>query len=59
MNDLSRLSEAELKETLLLQERLAQLASQDEAQGSFLGLVRQVLSGFIQGEHHIIFARKL
>ena len=59
MNDLSRLSEAELKETLLLQERLAQLESQDEAQGSFLGFVRQVWEEFVQGEHHRIFANKL
>ena len=59
MNDLSRFSEAELKETLLLQQRLEQLKAREIAQGSFLGFVNQVWDGFIQGEHHRIFAKKL
>ena len=56
--DLSHLSEGDMREALLLQERLKQLKDQEQAQNSFLGFVDQIWPEFIEGRHHKIFAEK-
>ena len=57
--NLSHLTEAELKEALLLLEKQDGYAVQDKCQGSFLDYVNHMWPEFICGRHHQIFAEKL
>ena len=56
---LSHLTDSEIKEALLLQERLANLEKQDSCQESFLDFINAMWPEFICGRHHKIFAKKL
>jgi len=56
---LAHLSDQEIKETLVLQERLETLNKQEKCHNSFLFYVEQMWPEFICGRHHEIFAKKL
>ena len=56
---LAHLSDQEIKETLVLQERLETLNTQEQCHNSFLFYVEQMWPDFICGRHHEIFAQKL
>ena len=56
---LDNLTDAELREALLLQERLKTLEMRDGAQEKFLNFINAVWPEFICGRHHKIFAQKL
>ena len=53
------LSDAELKEALLLKERLNLLNKQESCQNSFAEFIDHIWPEFICGRHHKIFAQKL
>ncbi len=53
------LTNAELKEVVLLKERLNRLNKQDKCQDKFLNFINNIWPEFICGEHHKIFAQKL
>ena len=55
----SHLSDSEIRETLMLQERLALIEQQKECQSSFLEFINYMWPEFICGRHHKIFAQKL
>ena len=57
--DFSKLTEAELKEALLLLEKQDGYSTQDECQESFLSYVNHMWPEFVCGRHHVIFAEKL
>jgi len=57
--NLSHLSEGEMKEILMLQERLSLLDTQDKAKDSFMEYIRYIWPGFIEGDHHRLIADKL
>jgi predicted phage terminase large subunit-like protein len=57
--NLSHLSEGEMKEILMLQERLSLLETQDKAKDSFMEYIRYIWPGFIEGDHHRLIAEKL
>lgn len=57
--NLSHLSEGEMKEILMLQERLSLLETQDKAKESFMDYIRYIWPGFIEGDHHRLIAEKL
>ena len=57
--NLSHLSEGEMKEILMLQERLSLLETQDKAKESFMDYIRYIWPGFIEGDHHRLIADKL
>ena len=57
--NLSHLSEGEMKEILMLQERLSLLETQDKAKDSFMEYIRYIWPGFIEGDHHRLIADKL
>jgi predicted phage terminase large subunit-like protein len=59
MTNLSHLPEGEMKEILMLQERLSLLETQDKAKDSFMEYIRYIWPGFIEGDHHRIIADKL
>ena len=59
MANLSHLSEGEMKEILMLQERLSLLDTQHKAKDSFMECIRYIWPGFIEGDHHRIIAEKL
>jgi predicted phage terminase large subunit-like protein len=59
MANLSHLSEGEMKEILMLQERLMLLDTQHKAKDSFMEYIRYIWPGFIEGDHHRIIADKL
>ena len=59
MANLSHLSEGEMKEILMLQERLTLLDTQHKAKDSFMEYIRYIWPGFIEGDHHRIIAEKL
>ena len=57
--NLAHLSDIEIKETLVLKERLELLKNQKQCQDSFLKYVEYMWPEFICGRHHKIFAQKL
>ena len=57
--NLAHLSDQEIKETLVLKERLQLLEMQKDCQDSFLKYVEYMWPEFICGRHHKIFAQKL
>ena len=57
--NLSHLSEGEMKEILMLQERLSLLETQDKAKDSFMEYIRYIWPGFIEGDHHRLIADML
>ena len=57
--DLSKLTETELKEALMLKEKLDGFKTQDKCQNDFLSYVEHMWPEFICGRHHKIFADKL
>ncbi len=59
MANLSHLSEGEMKEILMLQERLTLLDTQHKAKDSFMEYIRYIWPSFIEGDHHRIIAEKL
>ena len=48
-----------LKEIVLIQNRIKQLGVREKAQTDFIEYVKHVWDGFIEGEHHKLFAQKL
>ena len=56
---LDHLSDQEIKEALVLQERLDLLANQKNCQAGFLDFIEYMWPEFICGRHHKIFAEKL
>ena len=56
---LETLSDSELKEALILQERLQLLKKQDKCEQTFLEFINHMWPEFICGRHHKIFAQKL
>jgi len=56
---LQHLTDAEIKEALLLKERLESLEKQDKCQESFMDFINHMWPEFICGRHHKIFAEKL
>ena len=56
---LQSLSDAELREALLLQERLELLKKQEVCQEGFMDFIQHIWPEFICGRHHKIFAQKL
>ena len=57
--NLSKLTETELKEALMLKEKLDGFETQDKCQNDFLSYVEHMWPEFICGRHHKIFAEKL
>ena len=57
--DLSKLTETELKEALLLKEKLDNFSQQEKCRESFLEYINHMWPEFICGKHHKIFAEKL
>ena len=57
--NLANLSETELKEALMLKEKLDGFDTQDKCQNDFLFYVEHMWPEFICGRHHKIFAEKL
>jgi hypothetical protein len=57
--NLTNLSDSELREAYLLQERLANLKKQEVCQDKFLDFINNIWPEFICGRHHKIFAQKL
>jgi hypothetical protein len=57
--DLSKLTETELKEALLLKEKLDSFSQQEKCKESFLEYINHMWPEFICGKHHKIFAEKL
>ena len=55
----SQLTETELKEALMLKEKLDGFETQDKCQNDFLSYVEHMWPEFICGRHHKIFAEKL
>jgi predicted phage terminase large subunit-like protein len=55
----SKLTETELKEALMLKEKLDGFETQDKCQNDFLFYVEHMWPEFICGRHHKIFAEKL
>ena len=56
---LQSLSDAELREALLLKERLEVLKNQETCQEGFMDFIEHIWPEFICGRHHKIFAQKL
>ena len=48
-----------LKEIVMIQNRIKQLGVREKAQDNFIEYVKHVWDGFIEGEHHKLFAQKL
>ena len=57
--NLAHLSDQEIKETLVLQERLELLKKQNGCQETFLEFINYMWPEFICGRHHKVFAEKL
>jgi predicted phage terminase large subunit-like protein len=55
----SKLTETELKEALMIKEKLDGFETQDKCQNDFLSYVEHMWPEFICGRHHKIFAEKL
>ena len=47
-----------LKEIVMIQNRIKQLGVREKAQDNFIEYVKHVWDGFIEGEHHKLFAAK-
>ena len=56
---LDHLADDKLREILMIKEKLKQIDNRDQAQKDFLSYIKAVWDGFIEGEHHKLFARKL
>ena len=59
LGSLAHIPESEMKEILMLKDRLTTLESQDKCRESFMEYVRYIWDGFIEGEHHRLIADKL
>ena len=57
--NLASLTESELKEALMLKEKLDNYQLQEQCQSSFFNYVNHIWPEFICGRHHKIFAEKL
>jgi hypothetical protein len=57
--NLAHLSDQEIKETLVLKERLKLLEKREGCQEKFLDFIDHMWPEFICGRHHKIFAQKL
>jgi len=59
LSTLAHIPESDMKEILMLKDRLAMLESKDKCKESFMEYVRYIWDGFIEGEHHRLIADKL
>ena len=59
LSTLAHIPESDMKEILMLKDRLSLLESQGQCQKSFMDYVRYIWDGFIEGEHHRLIADKL
>ena len=59
LSTLAHIPESDMKEILMLKDRLSLLESQGQCQESFMDYVRYIWDGFIEGEHHRLIADKL
>ena len=57
--DLKHVSDDALKEMVMIQNRIKQLGVKEKSQTDFIEYVKHVWDGFIEGEHHKLFAEKL
>ena len=59
MSSLAHIPESDMKEILLLKDRLSTLETKERCRDSFLNYVRYIWDGFIEGEHHRLIADKM
>ena len=59
MSSLAHIPESDMKEILMLKDRLSTLETKDKCRDSFLNYVRYIWDGFIEGEHHRLIADKM
>ena len=56
---LEHVSDEALKEMVMIKNRIDQLDTSKESKKDFIAYVKNVWDGFIEGEHHRLFAKKL
>ena len=59
MKNFEHVADDKLREILMIKERLQQIDNKTQAKKNFLSYVKAVWDGFVEGEHHKLFARKL
>ena len=59
MKDFEHVADDKLREILMIKERLQQIDNKTQAKKDFLSYIKAVWDGFVEGEHHKLFARKL
>ena len=59
MKNFEHVADDKLREILMIKERLQQIDNKTQAKKDFLSYVKAVWDGFVEGEHHKLFARKL
>ena len=56
---LEHVSDEALKEMVMIKNRIDQLDTSKKSKEDFIAYVKNVWDGFIEGEHHRLFAKKL
>ena len=56
---LGHVSDDSLKEIVAIQDRIKKLDTSGKAKKDFIHYINNVWDGFIEGEHHKLFAKKL
>jgi|TARA_A100001515_G_scaffold52025_1_gene41046 predicted phage terminase large subunit-like protein len=59
MKNFEHVADDKLREILMIKERLQQIDNKTQAKKDFLSYIKTVWDGFVEGEHHKLFARKL
>ena len=59
LSSLAHIPESDMKEILMLKDRLVTLETKDSCRDSFMDYIRYIWDGFIEGEHHRLIADKL
>ena len=59
MKNFEHVADDKLREILMIKERLQQIDNKTRAKKDFLSYIKAVWDGFVEGEHHKLFARKL
>ena len=59
MKNFEHVADDKLREILMIKERLQQIDNKTRAKKDFLSYIKTVWDGFVEGEHHKLFARKL
>tara|TARA_R100000773_G_C4217582_1_gene116060 strand:- start:206 stop:1666 length:1461 start_codon:yes stop_codon:yes gene_type:complete len=59
MKNFEHVADDKLREILMIKERLQQIDNKTQAKKDFLSYIKAVWDGFVEGEHHKLFARKL